>query len=63
MAGEKQHEKETFMLGTSSEDDKEQEVSNRHHDKKMVFNVSTKHESNRLTLSSLKKQCTVGNLN
>jgi len=28
MDGEKQHEKETFMLGPSSEDDKEQEVSN-----------------------------------
>ena len=62
MDGEKQHEKETFILGTNSEDDKEQEVSNGHQDEKMVF-VSTKHESNRLTLSSLKKQCTVGNLN
>ena len=42
MDGEKQHEKETFMLGPSSEDDKEQEVSNWHQDEKMVF-FSTKH--------------------
>lgn len=62
MDGEKQHEKETCMLGTSSENDKEEEMSKGHQDEKLVF-VSTKHKSNRLTLSNLKKQCTVGNLN